>query len=142
MIATYWNSCTLICELLRHSKKRSLKKIYKQLTTWSKLAANQSFLDLYSTVLKESGFLDHLLRLPEAEEKIAKLHALYDEAKALQRSNHNFRLSDFVHFLNTVSTHHLSIKHRGGGLANGGGVELMTAHKSKGLEFDYVYIIN
>ncbi len=125
---------------LGQSRKRPLKQLYRSLERWAKLAANQLFLDLYGVVVKESGFLDHILKLPEATDKLAKLHALYDEVKALTRSNHNFRLADFIQFLNTLSAHHLSIKHRRGSAAEG--VELMTAHKSKGLEFDYVYIVN
>lgn len=127
-------------ELLRQSPKRKLKKLHQLLTRWARLAANQNFLDLYGVVVREAGFLDHVLRLPEAPETVAKLHALYDEAVKLTRSNHQFRLADFIRFLNTLARHHRSIPLRQ--TSGDNGVQLLTAHKAKGLEFEEVYIIN
>ncbi len=124
---------------LRTSRKKKLKSWSQKLERWARLAANQSFLDLYAVVVRESGYLEHVLGLPEAQEVLSKLHALYDEGVALSRSNHHFRLADFIQFLNRLATHHRGIKTRQE--AGQSGVELMTAHKSKGLEFDYVYVI-
>ena len=54
--------------------------------------------------------------------------------------NRNAKLSDFFVYLDTLEAHKVLIK-KSQASAKGNRTRLMTAHRSKGLEFEYVYII-
>ncbi len=141
-----------IYELLEQSRKQKkslylllgktagvLGQTYRQLEKWRRLAHNQNLLNLFGAVLEESGFLDYLLKSPAAEEKLAKLEAFHEELKEFSTAHANFNLADFIDYLETLKRHGLGLLETA---ASGrDGVRLMTAHRSKGLEFDYVYII-
>jgi len=112
-----------------------------RLTKWSKQAKNVGLLDFFETLVNESGFLKHLLMSGESIEKLAKLDKLLNQMKELISTHRNYRLEDFINYLDVLEKHNIVIKTRGKALSEKS-IHLMTAHKSKGLEFDYVYIIN
>ncbi len=111
------------------------------LTKWSKQAKNIGLLDFFEAIVNESGFLKHLLVSSESIEKLAKLDKLMNQMKELISTHRNYRLEDFISYLDVLEKHNIVIKTRGKTLSEKS-VHLMTAHKSKGLEFDYIYIIN
>lgn len=119
--------------------KGELGQIYKKLEKWHCASHNQNLTDLFGVILGETKLLEHLLREPQAEEKLAKLQLFYEELKELASAHANFKLSDFVDYLETLRRHNLGLLQTV--LPERAGVRLMTAHRAKGLEFDQVYII-
>lgn len=119
------------------------KKLYLRLSRWAVLAKNSGMPELFETVTRESGFLDHLLARPDSFEKLTKLNSLFDEIKSQTDKHRDFRLKDFLNYLDTLEKHDILIK-KNYELAQPieGRLRLMTAHKSKGQEFDRVYIVN
>jgi DNA helicase-2/ATP-dependent DNA helicase PcrA len=115
--------------------------LYKKLTHWSKQAKNSGLLDFFELIIRESGFINHILKSSESIDKIAKLDRLLNQMKELVGTHKNYRLADFVNYLDVLEKHNIVIRTRGKALAEKS-VHLLTAHKSKGLEFDYVYVIN
>lgn len=118
-----------------------LPRIQKQLSQWKTVAYNKSLLELFDTVVQESGLLKSILARPDAVEAMEKLSSLLDQIRRMLEVHPGASLVDFLAYLDRMDRHRLSIK---GALAGShpGKVRLMTAHRSKGLEFDYVYIIN
>jgi DNA helicase-2/ATP-dependent DNA helicase PcrA len=114
---------------------------FKNLSTWKTAAKNRGATDAFESVVRESGFLAALLRHPSATEKIAKLHALFEMLKSSVERKRDYTLEDFFAYLDLMEKHHVAIKNKEvAGIPDH--VRLMTAHRSKGLEFAYVFIMN
>lgn len=116
-------------------------EIYQKLSRWAVLAKNENAAELFETVVRESGFLNYLLERPDSLEELNKLNGLFDEIKEQLGRHKNLKLKDFLDYLNTLKTHEVLIK-KDFILPLADRVRLMTVHKSKGQEFDYVYIVN
>jgi DNA helicase-2/ATP-dependent DNA helicase PcrA len=114
---------------------------YMKLAGWATMSKNQSLPDFFEFLIRESGFLAYLMKQPDAIEKMNKLNGLFDEIKTLIEKHKNFKLKDFLDYINTLESHNLLIK-KSLGQKSAKQVRFMTAHKSKGQEFEYVYIIN
>lgn len=122
-------------------KGKYFPEFYKQLETWGKQAKNNDLLNFIELLVRESGFIKHILSSSESVDKITKLDRLLNLMKELVASHKNYRLADFINYLDVLDKHNITVKTRGKALAEKS-VHLMTAHKSKGLEFDYVYVVN
>ena len=107
---------------------------------WKKIEVNQTFSEFFEHVIRESGYLDFILNLPEKMEHLNRLNTLFDLVKTLNRSNHALHLKDFIEYIKIHKENNLSIKSEELQTKKDA-VRLMTAHKSKGLEFEYVFII-
>ena len=107
---------------------------------FAKLAKNEGLAECFEEIVRASGFLVHLLVKPETVEKIDKLNGLFDEAKGIIERHKAGKLADFINYLDLLEQHNVLIK-KGAETVVTKRVRLMTAHKSKGLEFDHVYIV-
>ncbi len=116
------------------------KPLFENLTRWAKAARNKNLVDFFEEIVRESGFLDYILKEKGSLDKLSKLEALFNEVKKVAQNHKSYRLADFIRYLEILDTHHVSIS-AGIHIQAPQGVRLMTAHRSKGLEFDYVYII-
>lgn len=103
-------------------------------------AKNESFFDFFDFAIRESGFLAHLTALPDSILRVESLVALFEAAREFAARKESFMLTDFIGFADSVRDHGIRIK-RKTGLSRRDAVALMTAHKSKGMEFDYTYLI-
>lgn len=118
-----------------------LRSWYEKMVTWTKAANNQHPDETFTMLLKESGLLEQVLTDTKLVEALDRLVTLFHHLRAKQAQRPNFTLSDFVNFIDLIEKHNLKI---GGSVSTGQteAVQLMTAHGSKGLEFDRVYILN
>ena len=118
-----------------------LQDLSNKLSIWKNGAHNKNAIQAFEDIVRDSGFLMYILANPSAAEKIVKVHALFDQIKSLIKNHKNYTLENFFEYLDVLQEHNVSIRTMGLGQIPGR-VRLMTAHKSKGLEFEYVYIIN
>lgn len=130
-----------LAEKLNLSSFKEISGFYQTLNRWQKQAFNDSFEKLFIGVVEESGFREAILKNPRRYELLDKLTAFFEEIKSLVEKNPQFSLGDFLSYLDLCQKHELSLKSHVE-TVNQKAVRLMTAHRSKGLEFDYVYIIN
>lgn len=119
----------------------AIEDFYHKYKRWVDLSNNEPFDNFFVTVVNESGFRLNLLKLNNRYQLLNKLTGLFDEIKLQQNKNVRFNLEDFLHFLQTIEKHKLSLKAKTEHSLEEG-VRLLTVHKSKGLEFDSIYIIN
>lgn len=99
---------------------------------------NMPFVEFFDAFVRDSGFLQHVLSLPGAQTHLRQLGALFDEIKKNTVSQPVYRLSDFLRYIETLLEYNVAIDVPvSSALA---GVQLMTAHGSKGLEFEHIYI--
>ncbi|MEK7174069.1 MAG: ATP-dependent DNA helicase [Patescibacteria group bacterium] len=127
----------------------ALIALSKKLAGWAKAAKNTDLVNFFEIVVRESGFLNHILGKPEVVEKMAKLSGLFDEVKTLVEKHKDYDLKDFLEYLATLAAHNLLVKksltqsaHSASSGQAGHAVRLMTAHRAKGQEFAEVYIVN
>jgi DNA helicase-2/ATP-dependent DNA helicase PcrA len=116
-----------------------LKELYGHLSGWKTISQNMGAADVFEIIVRESGFLSHLLSNNDPFGKIEKLRSLFDQIKALIEKKKDYKLGEFMEYLDMLIEHRIMLKNSGPHVKPGK-VRLMTAHKSKGLEFDYVYI--
>ena len=118
----------------------AIAEAFKKLSSWVKMSKSSDLLSIFEAVVRESELLKSMLESPEAERKFGAINSFFDEAKNLVLRKPDANLEDFFVYLETVRKHNLFIKkkrtHKSKGM-----VRLMTAHRAKGLEFEYVYII-
>src|SRR3989344_2392455 len=131
-------------ELKKKLKLQGREKVvqfYNQLKSWWTDSNNLSLEHLFVKVVKESGFQESILKSPKRYEILDKVIALFEQAKVLSQKNPQINLKDFVNYLDLLEKHNLSLKTQVR-TQRINAVRLMTAHRSKGLEYDYVFIIN
>lgn len=126
---------------LRLEKPQTINAWYGKCAQWKTLSHNRGLAELVEIVMRESGFLGHLLASADPVERIEMVGGLFEEVKKLIGAHREYGLADFFAYLQTLKTHNIRIK-KGIHGHGAGKVRLMTAHKSKGLEFGHVYIIN
>lgn len=120
------------------SNADTLYEFYKKLSSWATVAKNKSLLDLLDVVIRESGFLEFIMAASGSVGRMAKLESFIDYAKRVAEGRTDYKLSDLIDHLNILAQYNVRVKNSD--VPQQEGVRLMTAHRSKGLEFDYVYI--
>jgi DNA helicase-2/ATP-dependent DNA helicase PcrA len=129
---------TVLSEL-KLENPETFRTLYDRMHKWSMVAHNQSLSESFEYIVRESGFLASLLSKPGSLEKIQKLDSLFGEVKALVESHRTYKLADFIEYLDTITTHQARIT-QSSRQSFEHATALMTAHRSKGLEFDHVFI--
>jgi DNA helicase II / ATP-dependent DNA helicase PcrA len=125
--------------LVSKSEIPEIKGFGLKIKSWAKESGSEHLSQFLEKVLRESGILDSMVASRDADSFLG-IERLFEEGKRISTSRPGATLADFMEFIGIIQKHNLFIKRPKHGL--GKGVRLMTAHKSKGLEFDYVHIIN
>ena len=119
---------------------RALHALYKHLASWKKLSDNRGILNAVEHIAKESEFLNYLIASSESVEKLEKLSGLFTDIGHLVENHKEYAFQNLIDYLNDVEEHNILVRKRARNAVTKS-VRLMTAHKSKGLEFEYVYIV-
>ncbi|MES2214177.1 MAG: ATP-dependent helicase, partial [Patescibacteria group bacterium] len=106
---------------------------------WVTLGKNRSALEVVTAILDDSKLVEHLLTLPDSVEKMALLSTLYQEIATRQAHKKDQSIENFLADIDTLEEHgaKLSFASR---VRKENTVSVMTAHKSKGLEWKVVSI--
>ena len=112
-------------------------KVIKELKIESN---NQSFPDFFKIFLEKTGYLKHMILSTDGRTQLVKLDKFFDEIKKQNETKKNYSIADFIYFVDSFIKYNLDIKSTDPEITEG--VSLMTAHGSKGREFENVYIIN
>lgn len=130
-------------KLLESAGVEAVEHLYalgEKLEKWNVLAHNRSLLEVLDTIAHESGFISQVLILPDSRERLETFRALIRDAGGVVAIHREYDLARYLDYLALLEQYNVSIKSYGA-KAKSGSVRLMTAHKSKGLEFDYVFIM-
>jgi DNA helicase-2/ATP-dependent DNA helicase PcrA len=129
------NKKLIISEMRRAGGE--LAQLARKFADFLLLAKNQPPPDAFQKIAKESGFLARLLALPDNSELLNSFEAVEKAAEKFVEKNKRATLADFIEYLKEMWDHHLGIPTGGVTLQ---GIQIMTAHRAKGLEFDFVFI--
>jgi DNA helicase-2/ATP-dependent DNA helicase PcrA len=105
-----------------------------------KAVTNETVQTLLEKVVREAGFLSHLMQHAEKHNLMRFLSGFYDHIKEETRRHPLLTLEEFMNRIALMRKEGLVlplVQVSG----NEKGVSLMTAHGSKGLEFDYVFFV-
>ena len=100
---------------------------------------NETVQTLLEKVIREGGFLSHIMHHQEKNWLMQLLAGFYDHVKDESRRNPTLRLDEFMNRVELMRKEGLVlplVQVSG----NEKGVNLMTCHGSKGLEFDHVFV--
>ncbi len=126
---------------LKLKTERRIKRFYSFLKHRSAEKENVSLLKLYENVIKKSGLMRQVINRGNSIQDLEKINGLFKELKRFIQTEKSASLAKFLEHLEIM-------KENGFPLSKmvlspeTKKVRLMTAHKSKGLEFGYVYLIN
>lgn len=98
------------------------------------------FSNFFKSFLESTGYLKVMLNAPDGQDRLLKIDKLFDEIKKQAGERADYKLSSFIYFVDAFLKYNLDIESGAPEIIEG--VNLMTAHGSKGREFEHVYIIN
>ena len=127
-------------ELIHSTLAEKLNQFMAILDSWRLYAKIHSLYDLIWKIYNDRFYYDYVGALPNGPARQANLYALALRADQFEKSNFK-GLSRFIRMIDQV----LEAQHDLASVAVAppkDAVELMTIHKSKGLEFPYVFILN
>ena len=126
--------------LIHTDLAEKLNQFMNILDSWRLYAKTHSLHDLIWKIYNDRFYYDYVGALPNGPARQANLYALALRADQFEKSNFK-GLSRFIRMIDQV----LEAQHDLACVAVAppkNAVELMTIHKSKGLEFPYVFILN
>ncbi|MBP9669557.1 MAG: ATP-dependent helicase, partial [Candidatus Pacebacteria bacterium] len=130
-------------ELLSDAKVEQVDEalaLYQKLVRFAKAPGSVPM--VVGDIIRDSGYLTHILTSPRAVELIEKLAGFTRDIEKLSIGQADYSLTKLLAHLLLLDEYRIPITKEVRAAPRKGAVRLMTAHKSKGLEFDYVYIVN
>ena len=127
-------------DLIKSELHKKLNLFLETVNSWRLFSKTHSLYDLIWKIYSERFYYDYVGALPNGQARQANLYALALRADQFEKSNFK-GLSRFITMIDQV----LEAQHDLASVAVAppkDAVELMSIHKSKGLEFPYVFILN
>ena len=127
-------------DLIKSELHKKLNLFLETVNSWRLFSKTHSLYDLIWKIYSERFYYDYVGALPNGQARQANLYALALRADQFEKSNFK-GLSRFIAMIDQV----LEAKHDLASVTVASpkdAVELMSIHRSKGLEFPYVFILN
>ena len=127
-------------ELIDKALKTKIDSFLERFTGWRKLVNEVTIHELLWKIYTETYYMDYVGALPNGEMRQANLHALSVRAESYESSGYKglFRfikmIDKFMEQNNDLASVNIKLPQNA--------VRVMTFHKSKGLEFDVVFLMN
>ena len=128
------------CDYLEKDEKEALKKLWSNKEKWIKLAASENTNILISMIISEGGFVEYAAKSADSIWNMEVLHTFLEFVRSQCERDPNLSLLELMTKLRAMEQSSVEVKLEKR-LGNSSGVQFYTAHSSKGLEFQYVYII-
>lgn len=127
-------------QLINKALKAKINSFLERFTSWRKLVNEVSIHELLWKIYTETYYMDYVGALPNGELRQANLHALSIRAESYESAGYKglFRfikmIDKFMEQNNDLASVNIKLPQNA--------VRVMTFHKSKGLEFDVVFLMN
>ena len=130
----------LIIKQTKGSELKEIKSAYENMVRWARESEMIAFPEFLQKLIQETNIFAAIAAAPNSLERLSSLEALFNRIIKVAQSKKTFFIKDFIEYINIVNTHGILTKRTF--VEHVGGVRLMTAHRSKGLEFNHVFIVN
>ncbi|MDQ8780173.1 helicase-exonuclease AddAB subunit AddA [Streptococcus ruminantium] len=127
-------------ELIDNIFKRKIGDFLSILDSWRSYAKLHSIYDLIWKIFNEKFYYDYVGALPNGSKRQANLYALGLRANQFERTGYK-GLARFIAMIDRALANNKDLADVQEFLPQNA-VQLMTIHKSKGLEFSYVFLMN
>ncbi|MFM1795230.1 MAG: hypothetical protein RL642_1615 [Bacteroidota bacterium] len=127
-------------DLFAPEKHEALKTLWNNIELWLKNAASMNVPQLVETVIANGGFLGLALGDSEREWKMEQLHTFLNFATSANQKRPFLTLGDFMEDIEKMRKNKIAIPLEKR-IGSKEGITLTTAHSSKGLEYEHVFII-
>ena len=105
-----------------------------------KSAKHISLLSFFEETLEKAGILSYFLSEPSGFFRLEGVQSFFESAKKFSEGKRFPKLTAFLEYLDTLELYRIEDTSKRK-TPSSNGVRIMTAHRSKGLEFDAVYIV-
>ncbi len=119
---------------------RQIEKASVFLESWIKDCANLTIQQLIEKIISESGILFNALTADDKNWNMQLLNTFFDFVKAECSRNSKTKLTDIIETLALMETEGVSLPAERL-IYSDDGVNFITTHSSKGLEFEYVFVM-
>jgi DNA helicase-2/ATP-dependent DNA helicase PcrA len=117
-----------------------LSEIAEMLFVWKRASHNVSAIILLEQITYDSGFAAYLLSLPDSTVRLRRLRTVFNEVKRMMALDPFLSLKGLIEHFDLLYEQGVSLKEEVDDFRPDA-VRLMTAHRSKGLEFEYVFVV-
>lgn len=136
----YEEGCKAPVDLFDAGMHAKLKEACSMIERLIQSVPTETLQTLLEKIVREGGFLSYIMHQPEKNWLMQLLSGLYDHVKEECRRNPQLTIHEFIN--------RIALMRREGLIlplvqvsGNDKGVNLMTCHGSKGLEFEYVFLV-
>lgn len=124
------------------SEAEPVLSLFRTLKHLNTISTESSARDFFDALLHESGFLTYVLTRNDAVTILGAIRGLAETIEALSSSSTLYSGRDFVRDLGLYEEYGIPIEPDTQPKERAHAVHLVTAHRSKGLEYEHVYIIH
>lgn len=116
-----------------------IAKVIERVAHFQSLEANNTFPEFFEKVFQESGLSEYLLAQTNPGILLSYFQDLFHFSQSLAKENKSYHLSDFISDLDTLVRQSIKLP-SSEPILQTDAVTLTTTHKSKGLEWDTVFV--
>lgn len=127
-------------EQFQQSEDAKIKQFTEQILTWRTSMHNQVCTQWFSIVVEESGWLQFVMQSEHHLEHLNRLQTLFQAVQNLSRANTRTTIKEVLEYLDLLQKHEIALD-EAPLQTQLEAVQLMTAHRAKGLEFQHVFMI-
>lgn len=121
---------------------QAFEDVCSKIQDWYRYSRHHNIADTVEYILASSGLLPWIMLQPDHLERLHRLRAFFEDVKRLSADEAESGLNDLFERINIRQTYRLPLIAQPVIETGDGAIRLMTAHKSKGLEFAHVFIPN
>lgn len=123
------------------------QNVYKKTTvfltllqTWREKARRNRLVELIWSIYHDTGYLDYVGGMVAGKQRKANLHALYERAEDYEQTAFK-GLFQFIRFIEKMQENDKDLSEPSPLSEGENAIRMMTIHKSKGLEFPVVFVV-
>ena len=118
--------------------RKKLRRFLEQLQKIRDMAAYTPIHELIMYILKDTGYGTYARAIPGGAQRGANLHMLVEKAMDYEKTSYR-GLFNFIRYIEKLQKYEVDFGEVNLADAGSGAVQIMTIHKSKGLEFPVVF---
>ncbi len=127
-------------DLFEPESSKQIKRLNADIEFWIREAHNLTLQNLFEKIMVRGGILAYVLKSPQKTWLMQMLSSIFNFLKDESKKNTSLKLSTFIDQIDRLEKNGLRLD-LNQYIFNEQGVNFLTCHGSKGLEFEYVFFV-